>query len=349
MKVLLVSMKYDYGDKSRGSSLERYYFEEPLQHIVATVLTFDYMTVLQNKGKERMNQALLDMVCHEKPDVTIIVPYTDQLIPQVLNDIKKQSITLGYYFDDTWRIKYSGFWAKHFNYVTTSDVNGVNRWRDSGYNNFVYSPFGCNHRLFMKKNLAKLYDVSFVGGYHPHRAWCLRRLSNSGINAQAWGYGWPNGRLSFEGMVDVFNQSRINLNLSNNESWDLRYVLSPTKPMKDCFRVMRNAFRAATLPDAKTREMVKARHFEINACGGFQLSYYAEGLEGHFQIGEEIALYESVDGMVDKVHYYLKHADEREANSQRGYARTLRDHTMEKRFADLFDRILPSWRINEKG
>ncbi len=345
MKVLLVSMKYDYGDKSRGPSLERCYFEEPLQHLVATVLTFDFMTVFQEHGKERMNRALLEMVCQEKPDVTIVSPYTDQFIPQIMDEIGKHTITLGYYFDDTWRIKYSSFWAKHFTYVTTSDVNGVKRWRDAGCSNFVYSPFGCNHRFFVRKNLTKVYDVSFIGGYNPYRAWCLQRLCRAGLDVHVWGYGWPHGRLDFDGVVDVINRSRINLNLSNNESWDMRFVLTPMKPVKDSLRVVRNILWTVTGLGAKTREMVKARHFEINACGGFQLSYYVEGLERHYQIGEEIALYESVDAMVDKVRYYLKYADEREAISQHGYERTLRDHSMEKRFADLFDAVgLQNWR-----
>ena len=79
--------------------------------------------------------------------------------------------------------------------------------------------------------------------------------------------------------------------------------------------------------------------------GDFRVSYYVEGLERHFQIGEEISLFESVDAMVDKVRYYLQHEDEREAIAQRGYERTLRDHTMEKRFADLFDAMeLLNWR-----
>lgn len=347
MKVLIVSMKYDYGDKSRGLSGDYYYFEEPLKHIVDEVLSFDFMTVFQEKGKEGMNRTLLDLICAEKPDVTVFVPYTDQFVPQVMDEINKQTISLGYYFDDTWRIDYSGFWAKHFTYATTSDVNGSKRWRDLGYNNFVYSPFGCNHRFLVNKNMPKIYDVSFVGGYHPYRAWCLQRLRKAGINVQTWGYGWPNGQLSLEGMGDVFNQSRINLNLTNNQSWDFRYIMFPFRPVKDTLRVIKNAFLAASRPDAKMREMVKARHFEINSCGGFQLSYYVEGLERHYQIGEEIALYESVDAMVDKVRYYLKHEDEREAISLCGYERTLRDHTMEKRFTDLFGRILPNWRKNK--
>ena len=345
MKVILVSMKYDYGDKSRGSSGDYYYFEEPLKHIVGKVLSFDFMTVFQEKGKEGMNRTLLDMVRSQKPDVTVFVPYTDQFIPQVVDEINNHTTTLGYFYDDTWRIDYSGFWAKHFTYATTSDVNGIKRWRDLGYNNFIYSPFGCNHRFFVKKKLLKKYDVTFVGGYHPYRAWCVRRLRNAGIDAHAWGYGWANERLKFEGMVDVFNESRINLNLSNNQSWDFRYVMSPMKPVRDTLKAIKSALRAASGPDAKTREMVKARHFEINSCGGFQLSYYVEGLERHYQIGEEIAIYESIDGMIDKVHYYLKHEDEREAVARCGYERTLRDHRMEKRFGDLFDTIgMKNWR-----
>jgi len=50
-------------------------------------------------------------------------------------------------------------------------------------------------------------------------------------------------------------------------------------------------------------------------------------------------LYESIDDMVDKMHYYLKHEDEREVITQRSYERTQRDHSLEKRFADLFPAI----------
>jgi spore maturation protein CgeB len=167
------------------------------------------------------------------------------------------------------------------------------------------------------------------------------------MNVKAWGYGWPAGRLDLEGVVDVFNQSKINLNLSNNDSWDLRYMVSCSRPLMETMRIVRRNLRAATRPDVKTREMVKARHFEINACGGFQLSYYVEGLERHYQIGNEIAVYACVDDTVDKASYYLKYEDERESIAQHGYERTIRDHTMEKRFVDLFDAIgIKAWRKN---
>jgi hypothetical protein len=49
MKVLLVSMKYDYGEKSRGSSGDHYNFQEPLKRITETIISFDFMTVLQEQ------------------------------------------------------------------------------------------------------------------------------------------------------------------------------------------------------------------------------------------------------------------------------------------------------------
>lgn len=339
MKVLVVSMKYDYGDKTRGASGMDDYFVNPIRRLGHEVIFFDFMERYHVLGRENMNRELLDAVRRERPDVTIFIPYQDEFIPETISALSKHTISVGYYFDDTWRINYSHFWSKYYTWVTTSDVNGINRWRELGCNNFIYVPFSCNAEVFRKMAVSKIYDVSFVGAYHPYRAWLLRKLGQAGINTAAWGFRWPNGRLTQDAMVEVFNQSRINLNMSNNDSRDIGFLLSPAKPLKDTLRAWKGAARSIYRPDAKTREMVKGRHFEINACGAFQLSYYVEGLERHYVIGDEIALYASLEDLIDKIRYYLKHEDEREAIASRGYKRTLRDHTAEKRFTDLFNTI----------
>jgi spore maturation protein CgeB len=287
-----------------------------------------------------MNRELLETVRREQPDITLFVPYQDEFIPEIIDEMNKDTVTVGYYFDDTWRINYSRFWSKHYSYVTTSDVNGIKRWQKLGCDNFIYSPFSVNTEVFRKIDISKRYDVSFVGGYHPYRAWSLQQLRRAGIKVYAWGFGWNTGRLERDAMVKVFNQSRINLNMSNNDSRDLRFLLSPTKSLKDTLRAWKGAFRLiCNRPDAKVREMVKGRHFEINACGGFQLSYYVEGLEHYYTIDKEITLYGSTKDMIDKIRYYLKHENKRKAIALRGYERTLRDHTAEKRFADFFNVI----------
>ena len=347
MKVLLVSMYYDYGDEKKGTSLDFYYFEDPLKRMGIEVITFDFMSTIHLKGKVRMNQDLLESVEQNNPDLIFVVPFTDQFIPEVLDKIKQTTTSLVYYFDDVWRIDYSMFWSRHFTYATTSDINGLKRWSELGCNNFIYSPFGCNIHYYKDHNLPKIYDVSFVGGYHPYRAWVFKRLDKAGIKVNTFGYGWPAGKISLDNMIRVFNESKINLNLSNNESWDIRYIFSLSSGLKNTFRVIRQTCKSLIQKDAKTREMVKARHFEINACGGFQLSYYTQGLEKHFQIGDEIAIFESVEDLIDKIHYYLKHDEERVIIARNGYSRTKKDHSMVRRFSELFKNIGFKAQIND--
>jgi len=336
-KIALVAMKYDYGDEKRGLSLDYYYFEEPLRDMGYNVVTFDFMGICKERGKDKMNELLLDLVREENPDLVLVVPYTDQFVPSIIDIISKEITSVIYFFDDVWRVEYSGFWSKHFTYATTSDINGMAKWKALGCNNFIYSPFGCNHRLFRKKKAAFKYDVSFVGGYHPYRAWIIQRLNEAGINAQAFGYGWPNGRLDFENMVDVFNQSKINLNISNNDSFDLKYLFSPMNSIKNKILVIFNMLRRLMRKDLKIKEMVKARHFEICASGGFQLSYSVEGLENLFRIGEELVIYESVEELIAKAKYYLQNEAERLSIAERGFKRAVNDHTMDLRLKKIID------------
>lgn len=339
MKVLIVSMKLDPQTKSRIVSFTEDYFEKPIKNIGHIVLTYDFMDRYFEIGKKAMNIELLETVKQELPDITLFVPYQNEFIPEIIDDINNHTITIGYFFDDTWRIAYSQFWAQHFRFVTTSAVNGKNLWRDRGCNNFIYSPFACNHEVLKKTDSTKKYDVSFVGGYHPYRAWYLQKLRQAGINVNVWGAGWKAGSINQDEMVQVFNQSKINLNLSNNESYDLRFIFCISRPIVESLRVAKKTIKTLIKQDAKTLEMVKARHFEINSCGGFQLSYYVEGLEQHYRIGEEIALYQSTDDLVEKVKYYLTHEQERKEIATKGYERTLRDHKLTDRFKNLFNEI----------
>jgi spore maturation protein CgeB len=335
MKILLVAA---FG-KDESESYEYYNFYLPLKRITESVIKYDFLNKMKSLGRQGMNNDLLETVKESKPDIIIFVPHTDQFIPETVDEINKYAITLCYFFDDIWRQDYSNFWAGHFKYVTTSDVNGLNRFRDAGFTNVLYSPFACNTEYFIKKDIPKIYDLSFIGQFHPNRAWFLRKIKRAGFNVVVRGAGWDKGPVDYSEMVDIFNQSRINLNLSNSVSWDVRYLMSLNRPFTETLRAWRNTAYALFKRDHKLHEQVKGRHFEINSCGGFQLSYYVEGLEKHYNIGREIAVYDSADMVTDKIDYYLKHDDEREEVAQKGYMRTLRDHDMEFRFRTMFENI----------
>jgi len=333
-KIILVA-----GSMDPAKSYEYHNFQKPLEKMGYDILPFDFTEEMQDLGREEMNRKLLYTVKENRPDVVIFVPQNDQFVPEIVDEIGKFTITFGYLFDDVWRVEYSRFWARHFNFVSTSDVNGVRKFREAGVTNAIYSPFACNTSVYCKRELPKIYDVTFVGQYHPYRAWSINYLRKKGIDVHVWGKGWPSGMVSLEEMVRIFNQSRINLNFSNCVSWDARYVFTLFRPIKSSLRVWRQGMHAISRADMKTVEQVKGRHFEINACGGFQLSYYVEGLEQMYVIGREIAIFATPEDLNEKIKYYLNNEKECMAVAQRGHVRTQSDHTMELRFQNIFEKL----------
>ena len=327
MKIIVVAMLYGYGIEERGYSYEYYNWYQPLKEIYGDVQMFDFMTLFKQKGRESMNQELLSLVKESRPDLVMFSLYTNQFIPEMVDELRKYTKTLCFFHDDGWRVEFSRFWARHFDWFTTPDSYRVPRYRHLGYNNVIHFPYACNPAIYKKLDLPKKYDVSFVGATHPYRKWLIGKLKKAGIQVYTAGLGWPVGPLTHDEMVRVINQSKINLSLSNCISWDLRYLISSHRHLIN------------TLQAAKNVEQIKARPFEINGCGGFQLSHYVEGLEHYYEIGQEIAIYMDVDDLIRKVRYYLSYEDERQAIANRGYQRTLAEHTYTQRFQSVFDRM----------
>ena len=336
MRVLLAIPVYDYGIPELGFSTEYSSLYLCLKAMGVDVILFDYVTRWQVVGQEQMNKELLQAVLAEMPDLVLVSLYTDQFIPEVLDAIKCHTISVYYAYDDMWRTEFVDHWAPHFTWVTTSYIKGVENMRARGHSNGIYLSLACCHYAYVKKDLPKIYDISFVGMKHPHRQWLVRHLEKSGLRVRVWGRGWGDpiwarhskkGRIPLETLVDIINQSKINLNLSNETSWDVRYLLSSPWAIWN------------TLRSKKHFAPVNLRVFEINSCGGFQLVPYMEGLEKRYDIGNELVTFSNPEQLVERVRYYLNHEDEREVIAQRGYEHTLREHTLEQRFRQLFAAI----------
>lgn len=326
MKILLVCMEHDYGDPSRGRSYEYFNFYDSLR-TEHTVEIFDYMQLLKLHGKQAMNEMLVTKVANGHFDVAIFSLYTDQLDAFSVEAARSHTRTLCFFHDDNWRRDFVRFWAPKFDFFTSSDYECQTKYTKAGLPHVIHFPFGANERLYAPLSLPKLHDVSFVGGWNPARDWLIRRLRKAGLTVAVAGYGWPEGIIEHDAMVRMFNQSRINLNLTNSRCWDVRMIAS--RPL--------SGIRQLRSP--KDAEQIKARHFEINSCGAFQLSYYVEGLERAYRIGEEIGVYATPDDMIEKARYYLANEDLRESMAAAGYRRTLTDHTFKQRFRRVFGQM----------
>lgn len=90
--------------------------------------------------------------------------------------------------------------------------------------------------------------------------------------------------------------------------------------------------------DLAGSETMNMRIFEATGCGVFLLAEHHDNLATYFRSGWEIETYRSREELLDKIRFYLKNPDLREAIAARGQQRCLRDHSMSKRakaFADI--------------
>lgn len=341
MKVLFSTVFHDYNKRNRGMSFEYYNFLSTLQHMPnIDLVPFDCTDFGEPELKEKNNALVIKTVEKERPDIMFCVAFPEQYTPQTLNYIKNNTgtVTVNWFCDDQWRFDHSTKQDRdnstkvlcwHFDYSVTTDHEAINKYHKNGYKNVILSQWGANPIQYPKLELPYKFNASFVGQPHGDRRELMTELKENGIKVDCFGFGWKNtgfkkrwnkrfakhpflqfdnGRISHEQMIRVFNQSRINLNLSASS-------------------------------DTNSPDQIKGRNFEVPCCGGFLLTKMVPHLQEYYEIGKEVECYDSNGEMMDKIKYYLSHDKERENIALAGHERTLRDHTYEKRFTDIFNQI----------
>ena len=245
----------------------------------------------------------------------------------------------------------------------TTDSQAVSKYNAIGMRGRVIkSQWAVNHHFYRKLDLPLKHDVTFVGQPHGDRRAMVEAIRAAGIKVEAWGAGWESGRLSQDQMIEVFNQSRINLNFSNAAS------PVPTARLRmraGAKRALRSVPLASSIRAAAKKILghqsaqpapaggsayfaqIKGRNFEVPGCGGFMLTGPAEDLGSYYRPGEEVAVFQSVPELIDKLHTYLADEDRRAAVARAGYGRTIREHTYAHRFHEIFTRMRLPWRLED--
>lgn len=104
-------------------------------------------------------------------------------------------------------------------------------------------------------------------------------------------------------MPIIFNQSKINLNLT-----------------------------------AKSiRSGLSLRIFDVLGCEGFLLTNYQAELPEHFNIGEDLEAYTSLDDLMGKCEYYLLHDKERQEIAHNGFEKVKKYHTYDIRLTQMLE------------
>lgn len=328
-KVLAVLLQWDYGIAARGVSIEKACFYATLQQLVDVVEPLWYDDYLQNP--DQLQELVVSRARELQPDLIFFVPYTDQFTTATLDALKRDHPTYAWFGDDQWRFdSYTSRYAPHFTRVSTTDPWSVVKYRQLGIEpiltQWAGQPFAAARGALMDED-GFAYDVSFLGAKTKFREWFVRRLADAGISVACFGAGWPNGRVGNDEMERIFRSSKINLNISNSVSHDIRFVFSGPRNLLHYLR------------SPKRVEQMKARNFEIPLAGGFQLTNYVPCLERYLAVGDEVAVYTTPEECAGQVRCYLAEGVLRRRIAARGHQRALAEHTYRNRLETILEQV----------
>lgn len=324
MKILYVDLEYDYGMKHRGpNQIGGRGFRDCFLRLGHEVDFFYYDDYLQRLPE--LQDALLKKVDSSRPDLVYFILFGEQFSVETIAKVKAKTKTMNWFGDDQWRFdSFTTKYAPVMTYNVTTDPFAVSKYRSMGWNVVLSQWAAIDDERPLDKIAQYKHDVSFVGGSHSVRRWFVHELEKKGIQVATFGYGWPNGPISLDAMIDLFQQTKINLNLSNSTTLDLRYLLDSYK----------NPIVAWRSP--KSASQIKARNFEIPYYGGFQMTDYVPTLERYLEIGKEVICYRDVDEAILLIDYYLKNESERESIRQASHQRARREHSYFSRHQAVF-------------
>src|SRR5882724_7101412 len=157
-------------------------------------------------------------------------------------------------------------------------------------------------------------DVAFVGTFRPDRADYLaevvRRLHERTVNV--WGGGWEKMRRA----VYWHRRRRwapLRRRIRGGELW-----------CEDMGKAIQANKIALGLLYHVNRDLHTSRSFEIPACGGFMLAQRTAEHQEYFEEDREAVYFGSLDELIDKARYYLRHDDARLAIARAGHVRCLK-------------------------
>lgn len=202
-----------------------------------------------------------------------------------------------------------------YDLVVSSFPHFVARLREKGIAAF-YQPLAFDTRVLSKIERIpyneRPIEFSFVGGISSAHSNALSALESlcEKTYINIWGYGReslnPNSAIHGHHQGEVWGRKMFQTLASSKITWN-RHV------------------------EAAEEFANNMRLFEATGCGALLITDYKQNLDELFEIGKEIVAYRSVDECVALVQYYLRHPEEAMEIAAAGQARTLKEHTYEKR------------------
>ena len=194
--------------------------------------------------------------------------------------------------------------APHTDVMWTTWHNGVRLFDQAGGVGW-FAPEGADPAFHRPLEVERDLDVVLVGQRYGMRKTLVEYLRAQGFRVDAFGGGWPSGRVSFEATVELYSRARVVLG-------------------------------CGTVQHTEGVFHLKGRDFEVPMCGAVYLTTYCWELSLCYDIGRELLCYSSLPEAAEVLHAILR--DDARAAAMRSavLATCLERHTWERRIQDLF-------------
>jgi DNA-binding NarL/FixJ family response regulator len=188
----------------------------------------------------------------------------------------------------------------------TTSSEAVEWYRAEGCQAYFY-PLASDEEIFKPLDIEKIYDVGFVGAKYGIRESIVQRLIDKGIKVQAFGNGWPSGRLPIEDTNLFYNRCRIVLGVS-------------------------------TILGCNHFVSMKLRDFDVPMSGSAYITNYNEDTAKIFTEDQEVIYYKNIDECVEKVESLL-HNEKKLEEIRRAALAKARQNTYKIRVKELLKQI----------
>lgn len=256
--------------------------------------------------KNYLNSAVLNAVHLHKPQVVFFLSGFG-IAANTLHILKSSAIiTIAYWVDDPLQHMQALKNARNYALFLTNDRQSLPSYFAAGVNAKHLQSAADPNLFFPITGAEKLIDISFIGTHSAYRESIVKNLLD--FNVQVFGPGWiKNSSLprkhTNEGAFgnktnEIYNQSRINLNIHN---W---FGLGSA---------------------------MNLRLFEVPLASAFLLTDWVAENDEAYQDSVHICNFRTTDELREKVAFYLSNPAVREKIAVAGRAHALDHHTYDQR------------------
>ncbi|QHW33417.1 glycosyltransferase [Paenibacillus rhizovicinus] len=282
-------------------------------------------------------QPVAELALRIRPDIVLVLDGLEFDVAQV-DRMREAGIRTAIWFtDDPYYTDITSKLAPHYDVIFTLELVCVEYYRGLGCPNVHYLPLGADPASFRPRNpeRSQRHEICFIGSAYWKRVEFFDQVTSflatkdTHISGIWWErlkrYHLLSGKIELGRWMgpmetaNMYNGAKIVINMHRSHNDDTFNNNTAGIP--------------AVSPNPRT--------FEIAGCATLQLTDFREDLASFYTPGYDIVTYASPQEMIEKIHYYLNHEEERQTIAMRGMLRTMREHTYGKRIECLLGLLFP--------